>query len=135
MKKPPKFAKLSKINIWPKKSMKEEIAQKIYSIVNLEEINLRDVITNTDIILTIIEIALNKAFYNISATNKSINYWKNVSSLQTYKNILSKLKTETLKKYWIIINQKCDVKKFVEVILEYKQFLDSLKQQLKYLSI
>jgi len=74
-------------------------------VIDIMELSKVENIEKTDVLLAIIEIALNSTFYSLSTFNRSKSFWEDVMKYKELKKIFDPLKPETLKKYWININR------------------------------
>lgn len=79
---------------------------------------------NSDIILAIIEIALNSAFYKIPYSNRSNHFWEEVVLYNQLKRLFQFYRPETIKKYWRLINYKNNAEKCADVVISSKKFID-----------
>lgn len=77
---------------------------KVDHVIDIMELSKNDNNLKTDVLLAIIEIALNSTFYSLSTFNRSKSFWEDVMKYKELKRIFDPLKPETLKKYWININ-------------------------------
>ena len=73
-------------------------------VIDIMELSKADIVNKTDVLLAIIEIALNSTFYSLSTFNRSKSFWEDVMKYKELNKIFDPLKPETLKKYWININ-------------------------------
>ena len=89
-------------------------------------------ISNSDLILIMLEICLNSAQYGLDKDNSSRAFWEDVGKLPQLKPITDKFKTETLRKYWRTIRE---ARKFKKIIAETNRYKDELNNNnLKLLS-
>ena len=89
-------------------------------------------ITNSDLILIMLELCLNSSQFGLSKDNSSRLFWEEVGKIEKFKPITSKFKTETLRKYWRIIRE---TKKYKKLISETKRYANELNNNnLKLLS-
>jgi hypothetical protein len=89
---------------------------------NVNNIN----IPNSDLILIILEICLNSSQYGIEKDNSSRAFWDEVGKKEELKQLTTKFKTETLRKYWRTIRE---TKKFRKIISEIKKYKNELNHQ------
>ena len=83
-------------------------------------------IPNSDLILIILEICLNSSQYGIEKDNSSRAFWDEVGKKEEFKQLTTKFKTETLRKYWRTIRE---TKKFRKIISEIKKYKNELNHQ------
>ena len=83
-------------------------------------------IPNSDLILIILEICLNSSQYGIDKDNSSRAFWDEVGKKEELKQLTTKFKTETLRKYWRTIRE---TKKFKKIISEIKKYKNELNHQ------
>lgn len=105
-------------------------------IINFNELNPEDDnshIDNSDVLLSIIEIATNGILYDISLSNKSRHYWDTLNNNKIFTKVLSHYKSETLRKYWRIISEISSIDKVLNVVNSYKDQINSTS--LKILTI
>jgi len=97
----------------------------IPKLINLDELNMNPVITNTDILLSLMEIALNSSDYEIGYLNKSKLFWEEVAKKEKFKRVFGLFKAETLRKYWRMIDEIGNYENTLEIIRKNKKALDS----------
>ena len=97
------------------------------TIVDLEEINKKEIITSIDIILSMCEICLNQEKYKIPGSSKSRLFWLRVFEHEAFNKILVRHKPETLCKYCVLIQKHSVVSKFIQILNEINSFNCSLK--------
>lgn len=90
-------------------------------------------IDNSDVLLSIIEIATNGKLYDINLSNKSRHYWDTLNESKKFSKVLSHYKSETLRKYWRIISEISSIDKVLNVVNSYKDQINS--SSLKILTI
>lgn len=120
----------------PKQKQEEQTQIPKEPIINLNELNPEDDnshIDNSDVLLSIIEIATNGSLYSISLSNKSRHYWDALNNNKKFSKILSHYKSETLRKYWRIISEISSIDKVLNVVNSYKDQINSTN--LKILTI
>ena len=89
-------------------------------------------ITNSDLILILLELCLNSRQFGLEKDNSSRLFWEEVGKIEKLKPITSKFKTETLRKYWRILRE---TKKYKKLISETKRYANELNNSnLKLLS-
>ena len=69
-------------------------------VIDLATIEKKENISNSEYILSIIEICLNGSKYGLTHEHSTKEFWKEVDANERLNNILKKFKTETLRKYW-----------------------------------
>ncbi len=120
-----------------KKENKEKDEAKVKeikaAIINIDELSKEGHIENSDVILAIIEVAVNSELYNINQSNKSRHFWDTLNEKPQFENLLKIFKTETLRKYWRIISEISSTDKLVATISKYKD--DINKTSMKILTI
>jgi len=83
-------------------------------------------IPNSELILIILEICLNSSQFGIEKDNSSRAFWDEIGKKDELKQITTKFKTETLRKYWRTIRE---TKKFRKIISETKKYKNELNKQ------
>jgi len=104
------------------------------TIINISEIKSKnaDIISNSDMILLILEICLNSNQFNLQGDNSSRTFWEEVGKRQDLNFITKTFKPETLRKYWRTLRRINRPKKIINLVKEYKEKLDS--ENIKLLS-
>lgn len=85
---------------------------------------------NSDILLSIFEIATNPHAYGISTFNNSRAFWDKLPEVAQFSKILEAYKTETLRKYWRVLSEISNSpNKVIDIIKKSKDSinLSSLK--------
>ncbi len=100
---------------------------KVEHVVDIKEVQKKEQIAKTDVLLAIIEIALNSSYYSLSTYNRSKSFWEDVLKYKELKKIFEPLKAETLKKYWININISGDPQQVADFIKKHKKLFDTYK--------
>lgn len=98
---------------------------KVEHVVDIKELLKKEKIAKTDVLLAIIEIALNSSYYSLSSYNRSKSFWEDVLKYKELKKIFEPLKAETLKKYWININITGDPLQVADFIKKNKKIFDT----------
>lgn len=88
-------------------------------IVDLKEMNKKHFISNSQMILCILEICLNASHYGIKYSNRTRIFWDEVYNKKEWHNILKAFKPETLRKYWRTLNDLDNPTKIVEVVNQH----------------
>jgi len=96
--------------------------------VDLDAINMKVIVTSSDIILCMLELGFNKKKYNIKGSPKSILFWNETLSKENVHNIFSKYKPSTIKKYYNLIQKNCVIPKVIEILKNIDSFDSSLKK-------
>ena len=87
-------------------------------------------ISNSDLALSLIEIAVNSAYYVINFSTRSKMFWEDILEYKVLRHVFKDYKSETLRKYWRMIC-KYDPNKIVDVITKHKEFFDSMPIKLR----
>ena len=77
-------------------------------------------IQNSDVILSLIEICSNPSKYQLSYSNKSRLFWDELFKKEELLSLFKNFKSETLRKYWRVINDLDKNEKVVETTLKFK---------------
>lgn len=91
------------------------------SVVDLEEIKKKTKIENADIILCLIEICTNSDKYGLNNSNKSRLFWDELFKKDEIAKVFNNFKSETLRKYWRLINELNKTEKVVETVRKYEE--------------
>ena len=94
-------------------------------IIDLPKLSLKKVMTNTDIILSIIEICTYNRKYNYDCSNNTKAFWDRVAAEGILKKIFKNFKSETLRRYWKVIRQSENTLKFLEVVKQNQNFINN----------
>ena len=89
-------------------------------------------ISNSDMILIILEICLNSSQFEINEDNSSRAFWEEIAKKEILFPITNIFKTETLRKYWRILRNVNKPKKIINIVKEYKDKLNN--ENIKLLS-
>ena len=100
--------------------------------VDFQTLSTQPEISNSDLALSLIEIAVNSAYYVINFSTHSKMFWEDILEYKVLRHIFKDYKSETLRKYWRMIC-KYDPNKIVDVITKYKEFIDSVPIKLRTL--
>lgn len=100
------------------------------NFVKIDDLNSKTEISNTDVLLAIIEIATFTDYYSISYNNHSRFFWEDVVKYEDLKNIFRDYKGETLRKYWKIISSIGDVNKTSDLVNKNKNLFDEIQMKL-----
>jgi hypothetical protein len=96
-------------------------------VINLFDLAKKNEYNNTDIILTIIEIAYHRDCYIFPSSPKSNSFWEEIVQFNEFKRIFQFLRPETLKKYWRLLSWKDSMGYAIKIIEKHKKFLDEKK--------
>jgi hypothetical protein len=96
-------------------------------VINLFDLVKKTEFNNTDIILTIIEIAYHRDCYIFPSSPKSNSFWEEIVQFNEFKRIFQFLRPETLKKYWRLLSWKDAMGYAIKIIEKHKKFLDEKK--------
>ncbi len=75
---------------------------------------------NSDVILSLIEICSNSAKYGLTNSNKSRLFWDELFKKPEVSVVFKNFKSETLRKYWRLINDLDKNEKVIETTNKYK---------------
>ena len=103
------------------------------TIINIQETLStynNQTIPNSELILIIMEICLNSSQFGIDKDNSSRLFWQEVGKIEELKQITSKYKPETLRKYWREIKEARKYKKIIAEIKKYKKELNDQNMKL-----
>lgn len=89
----------------------------------MNAINEKANITNTDIVFAILEVTKNPAKYNIDFSTKSSKFWEIVCT--QYSNVFKEFKPETLRKYWRTLGTAKDVNSLATILSDYKNCFET----------
>ena len=92
------------------------------STLNNEE---KKLISNTDMILFILELCLNSSQFNLKGDNSSRKFWEEVGKLKELSPITKIFKPETLRKYWRLLRNIKKPKKIINILNEYKNLINN----------
>ena len=95
------------------------------SIIDPYIVNNKKIITNSDLILCILELCINSKEYGFKYKTKSRAFWEEIIKKNNLKQIFVNFKPDTLKKYWSYLAELKEYNKIVELINEYKDIIDS----------
>ena len=99
--------------------------QNIDLIMDLPKLSTKSYITNTDIILSILEICTFNKRYNYDCSNNTKAFWDRVVKEGILKKIFKNFKSETLRKYWKIIRQTGNNDKYLEIVKQNEDFINN----------
>lgn len=94
-------------------------------LINLFDLSKKHEFTNSDVILALIEIALNSDCYSIPKySGKSNNFWEEVVQYNELKRLFQFYRPETIKKYWRLINYKNNSENAAKIVKQNKRLID-----------
>ena len=96
--------------------------------VDIESFKINHKLTNTEVLLAMIEVCSDQHYYNIRGSNKANVFWQRVVKMEYFGKIFAGYKWETLKKYWNLIQKNCNVTKFLAIVNEINKSNSSLKK-------
>ena len=82
-------------------------------------------ISNTDMILFILELCLNSSQFNLKGDNSSRKFWEEVGKLKELSPITKIFKPETLRKYWRLLRNIKKPKKIINILNEHKNLINN----------
>lgn len=98
---------------------------KVNHIININDVIVKPIIKNTDIFLTLLEVAVNHEYYNLTYSTKAKTFWEDVMNYKEMKQIFGDLKSETLRKYWqMISNMETDPEKIADLVKRDKKIIE-----------
>lgn len=127
---PPKTEKASKSTKSDKAKNESSNGVKV-PLVDFDEILAKDSAPqNSDILLSIFEIATNPHAYGLTASNNSRAFWDKLPEVSQFSKILEAYKSETLRKYWRLLSEiSSSPNKVIDIIKKSRDLinLSSLK--------
>ena len=137
------FYKVNKDNTFTNKNIDNTAAKKIINIkklrkkkrslhlynqiIDIEEVNKKQIIMNSDVLLSLYEICLNTGSYNLKDVRfinlGSSKFWNSLLTFPHFKEILKIYKIETLKKVWRILQH---IDNDIEAILKIKNYSECI---------
>jgi hypothetical protein len=111
-----------------KRTSKKNVEKKISDIVldvnydtgiDLDELKKKDKPENSDVILCLIEICTNSTKYGLTNSNKSRLFWDELFKKTEVSAVFKNFKSETLRKYWRLINELDKNEKVIETTIKY----------------
>jgi hypothetical protein len=107
------------------KIIHESLDEPIEQVIDLNSLKTGPV-SNSKLLLALIEVCMNAKNYGIKLQNKSRIFWDEVYSTKDFENIFKNFKAETLRKYWRILSDIGDIH---QVITTIKAFEDIINQE------
>ena len=81
-------------------------------IIDINKIMEKQNLKNSEYILCIFEVCLNKKKYKLYNKDTTRKFWEEVMEHKIYQNIFNAFKGETLRKYWRCIRESNHYKKY-----------------------
>ena len=94
-------------------------------LVDIEQLNKKDSINNSEMLLVIIQICLNPAKYKLSNSTTTKSFWDAVMKKEEFKKLLKIFKSETLRKYWRILREINDMDQLIKIIKDNKEVINN----------
>lgn len=95
------------------------------AIIDLPKLSNKSEITNSDIILSILEICTYNKKYNYECSNNTKAFWDRVVGEEILKKIFKDFKSETLRKYWKIIRLAGNNTKFIDTVKKNEKLINN----------
>jgi len=94
-------------------------------LVDIEELNKKDSLNNSEMLLVIIQICLNPSKYKLSNSTTTKSFWDAVMKKDEFKKLLKIFKSETLRKYWRILREINDMNQLIKIIKDNKEVINN----------
>ena len=123
--------KRKRTRLQQKNNNEDELNNNIGCILNIPEfistLNNKEnkLISNTDMILFILELCLNSSQFNLKGDNSSRKFWEEVGKLKELSPITNIFKPETLRKYWRLLRNIKKPKKIINILNEHKNLINN----------
>ena len=123
--------KRKRTRLQQKNNNEDELNNNIACILNIPEfistLNNKEnkLISNTDMILFILELCLNSSQFNLKGDNSSRKFWEEVGKLKELSPITNIFKPETLRKYWRLLRNIKKPKKIINILNEHKNLINN----------
>lgn len=123
--------KRKRTRLQQKNNNEDELNNNIGCILNIPEfistLNNKEnkLISNTDMILFILELCLNSSQFNLKGDNSSRKFWEEVGKLKELSPITKIFKPETLRKYWRLLRNIKKPKKIINILNEHKNLINN----------
>jgi len=104
---------------------KDMKCEHIIDINDLIKTNKNHKFSNTDVVFTLIEIAVNSNYYYLGQNNRSISFWENALNFKVFRKIFELFKAATLKKYWLNVINNGDPIQIADFIKKNKNLFDT----------
>ena len=130
--------KRKRTRLQQKNNNEDELNNNIGCILNIPEfittLNNKEnkLISNTDMILFILELCLNSSQFNLKGDNSSRKFWEEVGKLKELSPITNIFKPETLRKYWRLLRNIKKPKKIINILTENENLINN--ENIKLLS-
>ena len=121
-----------------KKNTDEDDNEKIGCILNIPEFiskinnNEPNTISNTNMILFMLELCINSSQFNLTGDNNSRKFWVEVGKIKELSPITKIFKPETLRKYWRLLRNIKNPKKIISILTEHQTLINN--ENIKLLS-
>lgn len=105
----------------------EELSLQNTTLTNIIDISLlkdKQHKTNSDYILSIIEICINPNKYNLPKSNSTRNFWDEVLKNNDLNSLFMLFKAETLRKYWRIIRDFNQHELIISTVKQYESIIN-----------
>lgn len=113
--------------------MENEHSIALSNIINISSLKNKQHKTNSDYILSIIEICIHPNKYNLPSSNSTRTFWDEVLKNNDLNDLFILFKAETLRKYWRIIRDVNQYEQIVNTVKEYSSIIND--PQLKLLPV
>ena len=113
-----------------KKNIDEDENEKIGCILNIPEFiskinnNEPNTISNTNMILFMLELCINSSQFNLTGDNNSRKFWVEVGKIKELSPITKIFKPETLRKYWRLLRNIKNPKKIISILTEHQTLIN-----------
>ena len=97
--------------------------------INLEDLSNHKLISYSEVLLSLLEVAQNSDAYLFAYSSKSRKFWSDILEYKVLKKIFGDFKAETLRKYWSELSQH-DTETTTDLIKKHKSYLDKLPLKL-----
>ena len=94
-------------------------------LIDIEQLNKKDSLNNSEMLLVIIQICLNPAKYKLSNSTTTKSFWDAVMKKEEFKKLLKIFKSETLRKYWRILREINDMEQLIKIIKDNKEVINN----------
>lgn len=94
-------------------------------LISFKELSFKENISHTDIILSIIELSINKAKYKHISSPCSSKFWRFVYSNEYLNHIFGKISQDTIRKYWMKIEKCKSIEYLIDLQLSFGNLLNN----------
>lgn len=94
-------------------------------IIDIEELNKKNKLSNSEMILAICEITTNSKYYGMQNSTRSRIFWEIIENMDDYENVFGSFRSETLRKYWRMLSAVENTGKIVKVVQENQKLIDN----------